>query len=117
MTLFDPQTIERVCSEVAQRVSQRIAATFRACFTDTLTKRWCDRQDPLYLATRASILRTLAATDAGTFLMHESFDKDDPSRFTRGWFSWANAMFCELVLDVAGLRSHERDSWSAKAEA
>ncbi len=35
--------------------------------------------------------------------MHESFHKDDPRVFTRPWFSWANAMYAELALDVAGL--------------
>ncbi|MFE7170342.1 glycoside hydrolase family 125 protein [Streptomyces sp. NPDC057616] len=31
----------------------------------------------------------------------ESFHKDDPRRFTRPWFSWANAMYAELALDVS----------------
>ncbi len=57
---------------------------------------------------RAELLETLVSTEAGTELMHESFDPDDPSRFTRPWFSWANAMFCELVLDLAGLRRYRR---------
>ncbi|MGW7048009.1 glycoside hydrolase family 125 protein [Streptomyces avermitilis] len=48
----------------------------------------------------ARALETLAATTAGTGLMHESFHVDDPSRFTRDWFGWANAMFCELALDL-----------------
>jgi hypothetical protein len=117
---------------------------------------WCQRRDPLYVATRAflltganpyyhrglaasgqgsphtppgtiwpialavegltalsehkkaALLATLVATDAGTGLMHESFHKDDPQVFTRAWFSWANAMFCELVLDVVGLRTYTR---------
>jgi uncharacterized protein len=50
------------------------------------------------------MLRMLAATTGGTDRMHESFDVDDPTRFTRSWFSWADAMLCELVLDVAGRR-------------
>lgn len=54
---------------------------------------------------KLEILATLCKTDAGTDLMHESFNKDDPGIFTRPWFSWANAMFCELVLDVVGLRA------------
>ena len=33
--------------------------------------------------------------------MHEGVDADDPSRFTRPWFSWANAMLCELALAIA----------------
>jgi len=57
---------------------------------------------------RAEVLRMLVTTDAGTDLMHESFDPDDPSRYTRAWFSWANAMFCELALDMAGLRRYRR---------
>lgn len=55
------------------------------------------------------ILRLLLETDAGTGLMHESFLATDPSVFTREWFSWANAMFCELVLDITGLRTLKRE--------
>jgi meiotically up-regulated gene 157 (Mug157) protein len=50
------------------------------------------------------LLQLLVATDAGAGMMHEGFDADDPSRFTRKWFSWANMMFCELVLDLCGIR-------------
>ncbi|PJJ73636.1 hypothetical protein CLV46_3230 [Diaminobutyricimonas aerilata] len=57
---------------------------------------------------RMRIIETLVATDAGTGLMHESFHPDDPTVYTRPWFSWANAMFCELVLDACGLRTHRR---------
>ncbi|OII15092.1 metal-independent alpha-mannosidase [Curtobacterium sp. MCBA15_009] len=57
---------------------------------------------------RAAVLAQLCATHAGTRLMHESFDVDDPAEFTRPWFSWANAMFCEFVLDVADLRTGAR---------
>jgi hypothetical protein len=52
---------------------------------------------------RLARLRTLVETDAGTGAMHESFHKDDPTVFTRPWFSWANAMYAELALDVVGL--------------
>lgn len=52
---------------------------------------------------RVTALRQLLSTDAGTGQMHESFHKDDPSRFTRPWFSWANAMYAELALDIAEL--------------
>ena len=45
------------------------------------------------------LIELMADNDGGTGLMHESIDVDDPSRFTRPWFSWANSMFCELVLD------------------
>ena len=48
---------------------------------------------------KADILDLLVACDGGRGLMHESFHVDDPTRYTREWFSWANMMFCELVLD------------------
>lgn len=44
------------------------------------------------------IIKTLVATTGGTDLMHEGFDVDNPANFTRDWFSWANMMFCQLVL-------------------
>jgi uncharacterized protein len=48
------------------------------------------------------LLSSLASTTAGTGLMHESFDVDDPSRFTRPWFGWANSLFAEAVLRWIG---------------
>ncbi|ALV21412.1 MULTISPECIES: glycoside hydrolase family 125 protein [Carnobacterium] len=50
------------------------------------------------------ILDLLVENDAGTNLMHEGFDVDNPNNYTREWFSWANMMFCELVLDYYDLR-------------
>ena len=43
-------------------------------------------------------LATLQKTHAGTGFMHEAFNKDDPDKFTRAWFAWANTIFGELVL-------------------
>ena len=43
-------------------------------------------------------LDTLRRTHAGTGFMHEAFHKDDPKKFTRSWFAWANTIFGELVL-------------------
>jgi len=45
-------------------------------------------------------VKTLIATHAGTGFMHESFNKDDPSKFTRKWFAWANTLFGELILHL-----------------
>jgi len=45
-------------------------------------------------------LETLRQTHAGTGFMHESFHKDDASKFTRKWFAWANTLFGEFVLKV-----------------
>ena len=45
-------------------------------------------------------LQMLVASHAGTGFMHESFHKDDASKFTRKWFAWANTLFGELVLKL-----------------
>lgn len=45
-------------------------------------------------------VRMLIDTDGGTGFMHESFHKDDPSRFTREWFAWANTLFGELIIKL-----------------
>lgn len=42
----------------------------------------------------------LKRTHAGTGFMHESFHKDNPNKFTRAWFAWANTLFGELMLRV-----------------
>lgn len=51
---------------------------------------------------KEDILRMLSETDAGTGLMHESVHVDHPERYTREWFSWANALFCEWILGICG---------------
>lgn len=45
-------------------------------------------------------LRQLGDTHAGTYFMHESFHKDDPMRYSRSWFAWANTLFGELILKM-----------------
>lgn len=42
-------------------------------------------------------IQMLQKTHAGTGFMHESFHKDDPKKFTRSWFAWANTLFGELL--------------------
>ena len=42
-------------------------------------------------------LRMLKSTDAETGFMHESFNKDDASDYTRSWFAWANSLFGSLI--------------------
>ena len=56
----------------------------------------------------AGLLKALLATHAGTGFMHESFDPDDPGKFTRSWFAWANSLFGELIW-----RLHEQGRLSA----
>lgn len=39
----------------------------------------------------------LRRTHGGTGFMHESFHKDDPKKFSRSWFAWANTLFGEFL--------------------
>jgi uncharacterized protein len=51
-------------------------------------------------------LHWLKTTHAGTGFMHESFNKDDPAKFTRAWFAWANTLFGELIVNLSQQRPH-----------
>ncbi len=42
-------------------------------------------------------LDMISKTTAGTNFMHEAFDPNDPAKFTRPWFAWANTLFAELL--------------------
>ena len=50
-----------------------------------------------------SCLQYLENSHAGTNQMHESVGKDDPSIFTRAWFSWADMTFYHLLLKSVNL--------------
>jgi meiotically up-regulated gene 157 (Mug157) protein len=62
-----------------------------------LTMQAMTARDP---GEREEVLRMLVASSAGTRLMHESFDPDDPGRFTRPWFAWANGLFAQFLLSA-----------------
>ena len=49
-------------------------------------------------------IRTLVRTHAGTGFMHESFDPNNPSIFTRPWFAWCNSLFGELIVTLSDQR-------------
>ena len=51
-------------------------------------------RDPAEIAEIADMLEN---GDAGTGYMHEGVFVDDPARFTRPWFAWANSLFSEFV--------------------
>lgn len=51
-------------------------------------------------------IRMLQKTHAGTGFMHESFHKDDPKKFTRSWFAWANTLFGELLWKTFNEKSY-----------
>merc|ERR1711916_47234 len=44
------------------------------------------------------LLQELVSTTAGTNFMHESFDANDPTHYSRPWFAWANSLFGETVI-------------------
>jgi len=54
------------------------------------------------LGKKFDALRILESTDAGTGRMHESFHADNPSTFTRDWFSWSDMTYVDLVLTSVG---------------
>ena len=47
-------------------------------------------------------IEQLLKTDAGTGFIHESFNRNNASDFTRPWFAWQNTLFGELVLKLVG---------------
>jgi len=51
-------------------------------------------------------LQTLKNSAYTTGLMHESFDKNDATKFTRPWFAWANSLFGELIIKLAEEKPH-----------
>lgn len=49
-------------------------------------------------------LAMLKTSAAGFGFMHESYDKNDPKKFTRPWFAWVNTLFGELVSQLAATK-------------
>lgn len=46
-------------------------------------------------------LKMLVQSNVGAGFMHESFYKDDATKFTRKWFAWANTLFGELIVHLS----------------
>jgi len=61
----------------------------------------------IYALTSSSPAETRAAlamikrSSAGTGFIHESYFKDNPAKFTRSWFAWANTLTGELLAKLA----------------
>lgn len=50
------------------------------------------------------LLTSLNKLDAGTHYMHEGVNPDNPGEYSRGWFSWANSLYGEMMITkVLGL--------------
>ncbi|HTW82545.1 MAG TPA: glycoside hydrolase family 125 protein [Candidatus Sulfotelmatobacter sp.] len=47
---------------------------------------------------RKDVMNELLASDPGDHLLHESFNPDDPAKFSRVDFAWPNALFTEYVM-------------------
>jgi meiotically up-regulated gene 157 (Mug157) protein len=60
-------------------------------------------------------IRMLQRSSANTGFMHESYHKDDPTRFTRAWFAWANTLFGELIGKVVRTKPQLLKSTDASA--
>lgn len=43
------------------------------------------------------LVNLLISTDAGTNFVHEGFHCDNPNKFTREWFAWANSLFADFI--------------------
>jgi meiotically up-regulated gene 157 (Mug157) protein len=52
-----------------------------------------NNQDEILEALKYQVLTT-----AGTFVMHEGFDVNNPNNYSREWFTWPCALFAEAVL-------------------
>lgn len=51
-------------------------------------------------------VQMLKKNHGGTGFMHESFHKDDPKKFTRAWFAWANTLFGEFLWETYQRKPH-----------
>ncbi|MBV8602465.1 MAG: glycoside hydrolase family 125 protein [Candidatus Eremiobacteraeota bacterium] len=47
---------------------------------------------------KRDVLGELLASDTGDHVLHEAFNPNDPSKFTRADFGWPNALFSEFVM-------------------
>lgn len=53
-------------------------------------------------AERKNVLGQLLASDPGDHLLHEAFNPDDPTKYSRADFGWPNALFSEFVMTSFG---------------
>ncbi len=71
-----------------------------------ITQALTSIDDAEILTCLRTLVRAHAYDGEGAGFMHESFWMDEPKRYTRGWFAWANTFFGELILHIAATRPH-----------
>lgn len=54
----------------------------------------------------SNAIATLLSSSACTGLIHESFNLNDVTTYTRPWFSWVNSLFASFILKVAAERPY-----------
>ncbi len=52
------------------------------------------------------MVKMIVATTGGTNFMHEGFNVDEPSTFSRPWFAWVNSLFSELMVPCGVVYVH-----------
>ena len=56
------------------------------------------------------VISYLKTSHAGTYLMHEAFNANNPKQYTRHWFSMGNSLFAEAIIKEFGLvRQFKKD--------
>merc|ERR1711988_1902842 len=48
---------------------------------------------------KVRVLKWILGSDAGSNVLHEGFDPDDPTTYNRDWFGWADSWFASWILD------------------
>jgi len=79
MSLFSPQTLERVCLQVAQRVDQETSAVFRECFTTTLSTTTAELPDGTAFVVTGDIPAMWLRDSAAQLTPYPHFLKEDPA--------------------------------------
>ena len=65
-------------------------------------RAWTSDSDDEIRAQLALLLNSSACTG----FVHESFNKDDVTKYTRSWFAWMNSLFGDLIMKVIAERPH-----------